>query len=103
MLLVYNDFCFLECIFLPRTLGSIALSTYPDKMDDKGPMMIALCWIFTIFALLFVGARLYVRAVVHGKLGFDDYIIIFSCVGTLHTHPNHRLSRAMEIPPADMT
>ncbi|KAK3388782.1 hypothetical protein B0T20DRAFT_457352 [Sordaria brevicollis] len=48
-------------------------------MDDKGPMIIAVCWVFTILALLFVGARLYVRAIIHNKLGADDYIIIFSC------------------------
>ncbi|KAK3951096.1 hypothetical protein QBC32DRAFT_393309 [Pseudoneurospora amorphoporcata] len=48
-------------------------------MEDKGPMMIAVCWIFTVLAILFVGARLYVRAVVHDRLAADDYIIIFSC------------------------
>ncbi|KAK3486572.1 uncharacterized protein B0T23DRAFT_325311 [Neurospora hispaniola] len=48
-------------------------------MDDKGPMMLTVCWVFTALALLFVSARLYVRAVVHDKLGFDDYVILFSC------------------------
>ncbi|CCC09532.1 unnamed protein product [Sordaria macrospora k-hell] len=48
-------------------------------MDDKGPMMIAVCWIFTVLAILFVGARLYVRAVVHDRLAADDYIVVFSC------------------------
>lgn len=52
-------------------------------MDDKGPMIIAVCWTFTVLALLFVSARLYVRAIIHNKLGADDYIIIFSCVSTL--------------------
>lgn len=54
-------------------------------MDDKGPMMIAVCWIFTVLAILFVGARLYVRAVVHDRLAADDYIVVFSCVGIPHT------------------
>ncbi|KAB5555036.1 hypothetical protein GE09DRAFT_1123305 [Coniochaeta sp. 2T2.1] len=46
--------------------------------DDKGPMIIAVCWIFTALALIFVAARLYVRTVIHKKLAADDYMIIFS-------------------------
>lgn len=48
--------------------------------DDKGPMIIAVCWVFTGLALLFVSGRLYVRAFLHHKLSSDDYLIIFSSV-----------------------
>lgn len=50
--------------------------------DNKGPMIIAVCWTFTCLALLFVSARLYVRAAIHKKLMSDDYLIIFSSVCT---------------------
>lgn len=55
--------------------------------DDKGPMIIAVCWTFTGLALVFVGFRLFVRAVVHGKLGHDDYWIILSSVGAMCQTP----------------
>ncbi|ROT35997.1 hypothetical protein SODALDRAFT_352843 [Sodiomyces alkalinus F11] len=48
--------------------------------DDKGPMIIAVCWAFTALALLFVTGRLFVRAAVHGKLFSDDYWIILSAI-----------------------
>lgn len=48
--------------------------------DNKGPMIISVCWTFTVLALLFVAARLYVRVIVHKKLASDDYLIIFSAV-----------------------
>lgn len=41
-------------------------------------MIIGVCWTFTALALLFVAARLYVRACIHQKLASDDYLIIFS-------------------------
>lgn len=44
-------------------------------------MIIGVCWTFTVLALCFVAARLYVRLVVHKKLYSDDYLIIFSSVG----------------------
>ncbi|KAL2754398.1 hypothetical protein ACRALDRAFT_2108129 [Sodiomyces alcalophilus JCM 7366] len=47
-------------------------------MEDKGPMINALCWSFTALALLFVAGRLFVRAAVHRKLYSDDYWIILS-------------------------
>lgn len=49
-------------------------------MEDKGPMMLAVCWTFTALAILFVGARLFVRAMVHRRLFSDDYWIILSIV-----------------------
>ncbi|ESA41994.1 hypothetical protein NCU02327 [Neurospora crassa OR74A] len=70
---------FLKCTFSLQNTRRQYCSAYPDEMDDKGPMMLTVCWVFTALALLFVSARFYVRAVVHDKLGFDDYIIIFSC------------------------
>ncbi|RSL54110.1 hypothetical protein CEP54_010058 [Fusarium duplospermum] len=48
--------------------------------DDKGPLILAVCWTFTGLALVFVGLRLFVRAVVHGKLFHDDYWIILSSI-----------------------
>ncbi|KAF4775205.1 hypothetical protein HER10_EVM0007803 [Colletotrichum scovillei] len=47
-------------------------------VDDKGPMIIAVCWTFTALGLIFVGGRLFVRATVHRKLFSDDYWIILS-------------------------
>lgn len=49
-------------------------------MEDKGPMMLTVCWTFTALAILFVGARLFVRAAVHRRLFSDDYWIILSIV-----------------------
>ncbi|KPM45291.1 hypothetical protein AK830_g1291 [Neonectria ditissima] len=49
-------------------------------MDDKGPLIIVVCWTFTSLALLFVAGRLFVRAVVHQKLFSDDYWIILSSI-----------------------
>lgn len=43
-------------------------------------MMLAVCWTFTALAILFVGARLFVRAMVHRRLFSDDYWIILSIV-----------------------
>ncbi|KXH39127.1 hypothetical protein CSAL01_03158 [Colletotrichum salicis] len=47
-------------------------------VDDKGPMIIAVCWSFTALGLIFVVGRLFVRATVHQKLFSDDYWIILS-------------------------
>ncbi|KAK7445673.1 hypothetical protein Landi51_08069 [Colletotrichum acutatum] len=47
-------------------------------VDDKGPMIIAVCWTFTALGLIFVGGRLFVRATVHRRLFSDDYWIILS-------------------------
>ncbi|KAF5590025.1 integral membrane protein [Fusarium pseudoanthophilum] len=49
-------------------------------MEDKGPMIIAVCWTFTVLALIFVIARLYVRGAVHRALFIDDYFIILSII-----------------------
>jgi hypothetical protein len=49
-------------------------------MQDKGPMILAVCWTFTVLALLFVLARLFVRVAVHRTLFIDDYFIILSIV-----------------------
>lgn len=51
-------------------------------MEDKGPMILAVCWTFTTLALLFVIARIFVRVAVHRALFIDDYFIIFSIVGS---------------------
>ncbi|KAF6834855.1 hypothetical protein CMUS01_06009 [Colletotrichum musicola] len=48
--------------------------------DDKGPMIIAVCWAFTALGLVFVGGRLFVRAAVHRHLFSDDYWIILSSI-----------------------
>lgn len=47
-----------------------------DMSEDKGPMIITVCWVFTALAVLFVAARLHVRNVVHRKLFSDDYWIV---------------------------
>ncbi|EWZ40538.1 hypothetical protein FOZG_09200 [Fusarium oxysporum Fo47] len=49
-------------------------------MEDKGPMIIAVCWTFTVLALIFVVARLFVRGAVHRTLFIDDYFIILSII-----------------------
>jgi hypothetical protein len=51
-------------------------------MPDKGPMILVVCWTFTALALLFVLARLFVRAAVHRALFIDDYFIILSIVSS---------------------
>jgi hypothetical protein len=53
-----------------------------SNMEDKGPMILAVCWTFTALALLFVIARLFVRVAVHRALFIDDYFIILSIVGS---------------------
>lgn len=45
-------------------------------MDNKGPMIIVVCWVFTGIALLFVVGRLFVRATVQRQLYSDDYWIL---------------------------
>ncbi|SPO06474.1 uncharacterized protein DNG_09164 [Cephalotrichum gorgonifer] len=52
-------------------------------VEDKGPMIILVCWIFTGFSLLFVGARLFVRSAVHRQFFSDDYLIILSMICAL--------------------
>ncbi|KAI1335274.1 integral membrane protein [Xylariaceae sp. FL0016] len=46
--------------------------------ESKGPTILAVCWTVTTVGLLFAAARLYVRAIIQGKLRIDDYFVIIS-------------------------
>lgn len=54
-------------------------------MEDKGPLIIIVCWTFTAIALLFVALRLYVRIHIQRKLQSDDGWIL---LGTVYKHTN---------------
>lgn len=53
-------------------------------MEDKGPLILAVCWTFTAIGLFFVAVRLFVRIHIQRTLQSDDLWII---LGTVGRHP----------------
>lgn len=47
---------------------------------NKGPMINAVVWIGAGVALLLVLLRLFTRAKIVGKVGLDDYVMVFAMV-----------------------
>ncbi|KAK1990331.1 integral membrane protein [Colletotrichum falcatum] len=46
------------------------------KAQDRGPAIIAVCWVFTALSTMFVMSRVYVRLRFAGRFYSDDYFII---------------------------
>lgn len=56
-------------------------SHYPGYADEtKGPKILAVFWVLTVFTLLIVISRLYIRAGVLRNMGADDWLITASMV-----------------------
>lgn len=51
-----------------------------DLDENKGPNILAPMWALTILTTFFVSARIFIRARVVKKVGFDDWIIMVSMV-----------------------
>jgi hypothetical protein len=51
-----------------------------DDLGGYGPIMIATLWTEAGIALVFVCMRLWTRIRINRVVGWDDYLIAFSCV-----------------------
>jgi hypothetical protein len=51
-----------------------------DDLGGYGPIMIATLWTEAGIALVFVSMRLWTRITINRVVGWDDYLIAFSCV-----------------------
>lgn len=54
------------------------------KAENRGPIVLAVCWSFVAIATLFVVARLFVRGALQRRLWADDYFTIMALVWTSH-------------------
>lgn len=45
-------------------------------IDDRGPMVVAVCWTLTALASVFLALRLYCKYVSRRALWWDDWILI---------------------------
>jgi hypothetical protein len=59
-------------------------------MDDLGPAVVSVTWIFALFALAIISARFYVRLSIIKRLTVDDYVILITLV-ILKAVQNHIL------------
>lgn len=60
-----------------------------DTTENLGPALVAVAWVFNVIAVIVVAARFYVRRNIVHRLSLDDWIILFTLVGTIS--PCYRL------------
>lgn len=48
--------------------------------ENKGPVIIITCWVFSVLSTLFVAGRLWVRIAVWKKVQLDDYLVVAALV-----------------------
>ena len=51
-----------------------------NNLGGYGPIIIITLWTETAIALVFVCMRLWTRITINRAVGWDDYLIAFSCV-----------------------
>ena len=69
---------------LPGTMSTPPgfVEPYPGwAQEDNRPEILGIAGGMIVLAFLFVTARIYCRRISVGRLGIDDYIIVFSIVG----------------------
>lgn len=54
-----------------------------DDLGGYGPIIIITLWTEAAIALVFVCMRLYTRIWINRVVGWDDFLIAFSCVSCL--------------------
>lgn len=64
-------------------MSSPAVGSPAWEAQDKGHMIVTLCWTFTALGIAFVVARLFVRGVIRKGLMVDDYWSVLTVVSYL--------------------
>lgn len=64
----------------PTGTTSVLGPTLTSESGDLGPVVLAVCWIESGIAAIFLGLRLYVKLTAHRKLYWDDFLLIASWV-----------------------
>ncbi len=60
------------------TMASAAGPLPPD--DSRALELLAVLWVFTVLALIFVGLKIYTRFQIMRETGLDDFFVFFSMV-----------------------
>lgn len=61
-------------------MSSPAVGSDAWNAENKGPVIITTCWVFSVLSTLFVAGRLWVRIAVWKKVQLDDYLVVAALV-----------------------
>ncbi|KAL1960574.1 hypothetical protein VTO42DRAFT_7153 [Malbranchea cinnamomea] len=56
------------------------LKTDVDRSENKGPPILAIMWVLTMFTALLVAVRLYIRVFMLRRFGLDDWLVLISII-----------------------
>jgi hypothetical protein len=59
---------------------TVPVLTEGGHLENKGPLIVGICWAFTGLSTVFVAARIYVRGYILRKYQLDDFFTILSIV-----------------------
>ncbi|KAJ4397758.1 hypothetical protein N0V93_001994 [Gnomoniopsis smithogilvyi] len=61
-------------------MSSSAVDSAAWKAENKGPVIITTCWIFSVLSTVFVAGRLWVRGAVWKKIQLDDHLVVAALI-----------------------